>query len=282
MGDYATKKDLKKHLNKRVGGELKGASKELREIFGVGHLSMFGKEKASKMALHLIWAIKPMIERKEITSIDQLDEIINEQFSTLRQVMQCPPLKIKIYKPSTKATVSAHRGTKKAGGALAGGLLLGPVGAIAGYALASGDGSTTKESTINNNKTFENARIAIYDNKLQIYNKMVRHEGTILFNDINSIDWNERGRVFRLKTNGYGTIVISSKNTSLNSLFDELMLKFNEFEPQVSNKETEAPKPKLSNHDPFDTLKKLHELHVSGILTEEEYKSKKAQLLNQI
>ncbi|WP_281774191.1 SHOCT domain-containing protein [Methanobacterium formicicum] len=282
MGDYTTKKNLKKYLKKRLGSDLGGASKEIRELFGASMMSVSKNQKANLFALRLRTEIKPQLDNGSITSIEQLDEIINEQFSTLRQVMQCPPLKIKIYKPSTKAIVSAHRGTKKAGGALAGGLLLGPVGAIAGYALASGDGSTTKESIINNNKTFENARIAIYDNKLQIYNKMVCHEGTILFNDINSIDWNERGRVFRLKTNGYGTIVISSKNTSLNSLFDELMLKFNEFEPQISNKETEAPKPKLSNHDPFDTLKKLHELHVSGILTEEEYKSKKAQLLNQI
>lgn len=229
MQNYATEKDLKTHLKKRVGSEF-GASKELREIFGAGHFSMFGKKKASKMTLHLILKLKPMIKRREITSIRQLDEIIDEEFTTLHEVMGCPPLNIKIYKPSSKVTVSAHRGTKKAGGALAGGLLLGPVGAIAGYGLASGDGSTTKERIISNDKHLKDAHMIVYEDRLRIYDKMARPGGTILFNGVNSIVWEDMGRSFKITTNGYGTIVVSSKDTLLTYLFDELTLKLNKFQ----------------------------------------------------
>jgi hypothetical protein len=47
MQNYTTEKELKKHLKKRVGSEF-GASKELREIFGAGHWSMFGKKRQVK------------------------------------------------------------------------------------------------------------------------------------------------------------------------------------------------------------------------------------------
>jgi len=227
MRRFSTEKELRKHLKRRVGGEFTGASKELREIFGVGHLSFFGKEKASKMSLHLNWEIKLMIKRREITSIEQIDKIVDEKFATLRKVMKSPPLNIKIYKPSSKVTVSAHRGVKKAGGALAGGLLLGPVGAIAGYGLASGDGSTTKEQIINNNQEFKEARLVVYPDCLKIYDRMARYQNTIPFSEVDSIGWNSPGRSFKITTNDNDSIVVSTNDTSLTYLFDELMFQFN-------------------------------------------------------
>ncbi|MCK9151059.1 hypothetical protein [Methanobacterium alcaliphilum] len=121
---------------------------------------------------------------------------------------------------------------KKAGSALGGGILLGPVGAIAGYALVKKeDKPKIKQKVVNNDHDFKRSYIEIHDYKIDVKSKKT-NTWPILFDNIHSISYSEDSNSFeviRTDESCYHFVNETNDSEFTEKLFDNLQTKFNAY-----------------------------------------------------
>ena len=283
-----SEKELEKHLKKRVGSMFGGASNEIMDLFGAGRMSIRKKQKANLFSQSLVRQIKPQIKSKAISNIGQIDTIVDQAISSKKnsflkqqELEGSPTFTIRQHtKPVVREVEVKKSGARKAGAALGGGILLGPVGAIAGYALADSTKTETKLKNFNSDFTFNSSPVEIKNHKISVFDSKGKYSWSILFDNIHFINLFEDLQGFEvIKTDGTEYIFINENHSDIeftNNLFYELENKFKEY--IISN-----PKPlEDSKLDTVDQIKKLGELKESGLITVEEFESKKTELLKKV
>ena len=142
----------------------------------------------------------------------------------------------KIIKRSQPTTVEVptHNNVKQAGAALGGGVLLGPVGAVAGYALAKGDGSPVKEKIVTNENVFKNSQVSISEDRIDVShdNKV---SWSLYFDNVRSLDFYRKQNAFSVKTDDNVNFVFKSETAGLHDtkmLFHSLENKLNTYSSQ--------------------------------------------------
>lgn len=293
------KKILTEHLKERVGDSF-GASQEIRELFeATGMLSLKKTHKANIFSINLRNQIKPKIKNGTIRNIKELDRVIDASLNPKK-----PDKRDEIIYKSLKGTISytiERYGKKvgktvkkhnhnwdKASKALAGGLLYGTSGAIAGAALAGEDkGPTYKRKVTNIDFTFPKSYIKILSDTIKIRPEKMK-SWSIFFYEIQSIRLLEESKSFELfeiimKDNTQYIFKSDSNLQYIPKKFEELQSSLDKYKSKSST--TVKPKPltsQKSQQDPINQIKKLGELRDSGLITNEEFESKKKELLNKI
>lgn len=237
-----SEKELKKHLKKRVGSKIGGASKDIKVLFGAGRMSVRKKQKANLFSFQLINQIEIQIKNKSITSIDQMDRIIDNaieikrnQINDIKNMEGTPRFTVKRRSKPVVISVETHNknNIKKAGAAVGGGILLGPVGAVAGYALAGNESDPQiKHKKVTNDFDFKHSYVEIYEHKIIIKQKN-KNPWPVLFDNIVSIEMLDNSQGFEVikNDNTHFSFINEDVNATAytENLFKKLLNNFEEY-----------------------------------------------------
>lgn len=290
------KKMLKNYTKKRLGGTF-GPSKEVKKFFNAG--SVFNRHEATIFALITSDMVKDGIKSGEITTTDEIDQIIQDRYNKKQDIKNKKreenekPTYTVVHYTGPMVQIYTEKpidwsGFKRTTNVIGGALLLGPAGALIGAALSDNKKPEpkTKTKVVHNTITPKECTILIDENKLRFINR--KNKWFIFFKDINSIILLKDHNKFEIKqNNGAKTTFYGEKPKKIEyteNLFNELESKFKDY--QSKNKPNSEPKLEKevfnSEEDPINQIKKLNELKEAGILTDEEFKTKKKELLERI
>lgn len=200
-----TKRDLKKHLKKRVGSDFRGASKEILDLFDVGLISLEKRKNADIFAATLRYQILPNIENRSIISIERLDEIIDEGIGVKKDVFNTiNSFKGVTYtiirrRPPTVVDVTYQDDFTPLATAVIGNQLSGPAVAAFGYNMAKENSVQVKQEVIKNEHTYPKSYVQILDNKINVIHEKM-DTWFIPFEKIISFNFFEKQNAFQVET----------------------------------------------------------------------------------
>lgn len=328
----ANKKVLTDHMEKRLGKKKHlGVFRSNKEL-----IALFGNEGVG--ARHQAGLTRKMIEKGiksgELTSIDEIDQIIensskeyqeyreklnprnkkrvqdvrekeaNDPKEEKKRIDEEPKFNV-IYRPpvGTKKTVTYRptdwKGLKRTNNTIAGGILFGPVGAAAGYALSDKPKEPKIKTKVVSDYGYKkkNCHVEIEEDKLKFSYTMGliknKTHQFIRFNEIHSTDL-RNSIILDIELNDNSKFTFIQQGSSLHGippqyrgytkdLFKELESKVKDYQSKNKSEILEShPKNRSTEKDPIDQIKKLNELKEVGIITNEEFEDKKRELLNRI
>lgn len=310
---------LKDYMKKQLGTQFR-PSKKVKDLFGVGRFPTFKKQYAGQFVFATSIKIKRGIESGEIITTTEIDQIIEDSYKSRQKHEEAKNARARERKKIKKAHDEEPKytvfhdagkfkttytkkpidwnGVKKASNVIGGGVLLGPVGALAGYALTDNKPPEpkTKTAIVHKKHTYKDCHVEILEDRLKFSRK--QSSWPVKFKEITSTVLIENKNRFEIKTdNGSILKFIGEKPWNVNytkKLFNELESKFKDYqttnkpqtlsEPANINMKKDLSKPTNSNteKDPIEQIKKLNELKEAGLITDQEFKDKKKELLNRI
>jgi hypothetical protein len=248
---YNIKSTLKKHMKNRLGTDLR-PSDEVKSFFGAGSLPSFNRQKAAMFTTSTNIEIEKRIESGEIKTVEEIDHFIDGAFKKRKariekaridkEIESSKPVYKVIHYP--KAIVKKYQKTsdfdklRRTGNVIGGGFLLGPVGALAGYALSDPPKTETKTKVIKKKYTQKSCFIQIYENKFEYSNK--KATWSVLYEKISSMHLNKNINTFEVfENNGSKLVFLGGKNTNpeyTEQVFNEVKSRFKEYKIKTNPK----------------------------------------------
>jgi uncharacterized OB-fold protein len=289
-------KELKKYTKKRLGGTF-GPSKEVKKFFTTG--SVFNRQKATTFAIITSDMVKEGIKSGEIKTFKDIDNVIEHRVAKIEEEKQkllkleSEPKYTVVHDPGpivqtyTKKPID-WSGAKRSSNIIGGAVLLGPAGALMGAAISDNKKPEPKTKTKVVHKTYtqKECNVLIHENKLRFVNR--KNRSFVFFKYINSMVLLKDYNKFEIKQNDGAKITFYGETPDkieyTENIYNKLESKFKDY--QSKNKPKTVPKPDEIvsgiEEDPINQIKKLNELKEAGIITNDEFETKKKELLERI
>ncbi|OEC84395.1 MULTISPECIES: SHOCT domain-containing protein [Methanobacterium] len=279
---------LKEYVKKRLGTNFR-PSKEIKEFV---RANSNGRSDSS-FAVVIRSKIKRGMESGRINTIEEIDQIIDNSYKEYKERIE---IKRRLNEePTFRVVHEPHKdvktvkpvdwsGVKRASNVVAGGVLLGPVGALAGYALS--DNKSPESKLVYKTYIQENCIIQVYANKLNYTNK--KASWPLFFKKIVSIKLDKDHNKFEIMENSGSKLTFRGERPInkdyTKNIFDKIESNFNEYRSKNKSNDVMESKPANLNskRNPLDLIKKLHELKEDGLITNDEFEDKKRELLSRI
>lgn len=211
------KNDLERHMKIRLGSTLAGASKEIKNVFGAkGMFSIKKKQKANLFSLSLRTNLNQDIQSGRITTIEEIDQIIDQAILTKKMYLSKTGEDFKMNSATFDVVLPvlekvSHSGKTKAVATLGFG--------IVGWALASGSKSQYK--------TVKRIHVTLHENGFQIH-KSAPDGSNLRIEWDNLIVAKKQGKNIILDLKDGSQISLKANIHVLNEIIEQYVTSFNE------------------------------------------------------